>query len=74
MKEALLMAQVESHTNLVSIIGVITRGRPKILVRAPNTLFSWHWTNNDHRLWQLHTCQVACLQRFPRHIFMIKGS
>ena len=34
MKEALLMAQVEAHTNLVSIIGVITRGRPKTLVRA----------------------------------------
>jgi hypothetical protein len=33
MKEALLMAQVEPHTNLVSIIGVITRGRPKTLVR-----------------------------------------
>ena len=32
MKEALLMAQVEPHTNLVSIIGVITRGRPKTLV------------------------------------------
>ena len=32
MKEALLMAQVESHRNLVSIIGVITRGRPKTLV------------------------------------------
>ena len=34
MKEALLMAQVEPHTNLVSIIGVITRGRPKTLVGA----------------------------------------
>ena len=34
MKEALLMAQVEPHTNLVSMIGVITRGRPKTLVRA----------------------------------------
>jgi len=32
MKEALLMAQVEPHVNLVSIIGVITRGRPKTLV------------------------------------------
>ena len=34
MREALLMAQVEPHRNLVSIIGVITRGRPKTLVRA----------------------------------------
>ena len=34
MQEALLMAQVEPHTNLVSIVGVITRGRPKTLVRA----------------------------------------
>jgi len=32
MKEALLMAQVEPHPHLVSIIGVITRGRPKTLV------------------------------------------
>ena len=32
MQEALLMAQVKPHTNLVSIIGVITRGRPKALV------------------------------------------
>ena len=32
MQEALLMAQVEPHTNLVSIVGVITRGRPKALV------------------------------------------
>ena len=32
MKEALLMAQVKQHTNLVSIIGVITRGWPKTLV------------------------------------------
>ena len=32
MNEALLMAQVESHGNLVSIIGVITSGRPKTLV------------------------------------------
>jgi len=33
LKEALLMSQVLPHTNLVSIIGVITRGRPKTLVR-----------------------------------------
>ena len=32
LKEALLMAQVETHTNLVSLVGVITRGTPKILV------------------------------------------
>ena len=32
MKEALLMAQVDPHKNLVSIIGVVTRGRPKTLV------------------------------------------
>ena len=32
MKEALLMAQVDPHRHLVSIIGVITRGRPKTLV------------------------------------------
>ena len=32
MEEALLMTQVEPHTNLVSMIGVITRGHPKALV------------------------------------------
>ena len=32
LKEALLMAQVETHTNLVALVGVITRGNPKILV------------------------------------------
>ena len=32
LKEALLMAQVETHDNLVSLVGVITRGTPKILV------------------------------------------
>ena len=32
LKEALLMAQVDTHTHLVSLIGVITRGHPKILV------------------------------------------
>ena len=31
-KEALLMAQVESHANLVSLVGVVTRGQPKMLV------------------------------------------
>ena len=31
LKEALLMAQVETHPHLVSIIGVITRGSPKLL-------------------------------------------
>ena len=32
LKEALLMAQVDSHPHLVSLVGVITRGHPKILV------------------------------------------
>ena len=32
LKEALLMAQVDTHKNLVSIVGVITRGQPKVLV------------------------------------------
>jgi serine/threonine protein kinase len=32
LKEALLMAQVDTHRNLVSIVGVITRGQPKVLV------------------------------------------
>ena len=32
LKEALLMAQVESHKNLVALVGVITRGNPKILI------------------------------------------
>ena len=32
LKEALLMAQVETHKHLVSLIGVVTRGRPKMLV------------------------------------------
>ena len=30
--EALLMAQVESHTHLVSLVGVVTHGQPKMLV------------------------------------------
>ena len=32
LQEALLMAQVDKHRHLVQIIGVITRGHPKILV------------------------------------------
>ena len=32
LKEALLMAQVDAHPHLVSIVGVITRGVPKVLV------------------------------------------
>ena len=32
LKEALLMAQVETHVHLVSLVGVITRGSPKVLV------------------------------------------
>jgi len=32
LKEALLMAQVENHVHLVSLVGVVTRGRPKVLV------------------------------------------
>ena len=32
LKEALLMAQVRTHAHLVSLVGVITRGSPKILV------------------------------------------
>ena len=32
LKEALLMAQVDNHVHLVSLVGVITRGRPKVLV------------------------------------------
>ena len=32
LKEALLMAQVETHPHLVSLVGVITRGNPKVLV------------------------------------------
>jgi len=32
LKEALLMAQVETHLHLVSLVGVITRGSPKVLV------------------------------------------
>ena len=32
LKEALLMSQVAKHSHLVSIIGVITRGKPKILI------------------------------------------
>ena len=32
LKEALLMAQVEAHPHLVSLVGVITRGAPKVLV------------------------------------------
>jgi len=30
--EALLMAQVDTHQNLVSLVGVITRGQPKVIV------------------------------------------
>ena len=33
LKEALLMAQVDKHKHLVSVVGVVTRGRPKVLVR-----------------------------------------
>ena len=32
LKEALLMAQVQTHEHLVSLVGVITRGSPKVLV------------------------------------------
>ena len=32
LKKALLMARVEPHTHLVALVGVITRGSPKILV------------------------------------------
>jgi serine/threonine protein kinase len=32
LKEALLMAQVDANKHLVSMIGVVTRGRPKMLV------------------------------------------
>ena len=32
LREALLMAQVESHKHLVSLVGVVTRGHPKMLV------------------------------------------
>ena len=32
LKEALLMAQVGFHAHLVSLVGVVTRGKPKILV------------------------------------------
>ena len=32
LKEALLMAQVETHEHLVALVGVITRGSPKVLV------------------------------------------
>ena len=32
LKEALIMAQVETHPNLVSLFGVITTGTPKVLV------------------------------------------
>ena len=32
LNEALLMAQVESHKHLVSLVGVVTRGHPKLLV------------------------------------------
>ena len=32
LKEALLMAQVKTHEHLVSLVGVITRGSPKVLV------------------------------------------
>ena len=32
LKEALLMAQVDHHIHLVSLVGVITRGHPKVLV------------------------------------------
>jgi serine/threonine protein kinase len=32
LNEALLMAQVESHRHLVSLVGVVTRGHPKMLV------------------------------------------
>ena len=32
LKEALLMAQVSTHGHLVSLVGVITRGSPKVLV------------------------------------------
>jgi serine/threonine protein kinase len=32
LKEALLMAQVDTHKNLVSLIGVVTRGKPKVLI------------------------------------------
>ena len=32
LKEALLMAQVDNHPHLVSLVGVITRGSPKVLV------------------------------------------
>ena len=32
LKEALLMAQVTAHEHLVSLVGVVTRGNPKVLV------------------------------------------
>ena len=32
LQEALLMSQVDQHRNLVSIIGVVTRGTPKVRV------------------------------------------
>ena len=32
LKEALLMAQVDMHPHLVALVGVITRGNPKVLV------------------------------------------
>ena len=32
LKEALLMAQVKTHPHLVSLVGVVTRGNPKVLV------------------------------------------
>ena len=32
LKEALLMAQVETHPHLVALVGVITRGKPKVLI------------------------------------------
>ena len=34
LKEALLMAQVETHPHLVSLVGVITRGNPKVKRRV----------------------------------------
>ena len=32
LNEALLMAQVDQHKHLVSLIGVVTRGKPKMLL------------------------------------------
>ena len=51
--EALLMAHVGTHKNLVSVIGVVTRGTPKMLVRIyenahlPRSLLCWCATNES---------------------------